>query len=293
MKTRSYEEYLKLVDANLVPQLSRIGDIPQRLKDAMCYSLQAGGKRIRPVLLLAACEMAGESCEAAVPYACALEMIHTYSLIHDDLPAMDNDDLRRGQPTNHKVFGENIAILAGDGLLNAAAELMAGSAVKMGDLRGCRAMEIIMRHAGVTGMIAGQTEDVTSEGQPPYEDTVRYIHERKTADLLEAAVEAGLALAGAQEKEMAAGREYALHLGMAFQMTDDLLDVTGNEDKLGKSVGKDQEQNKMTWVALRGIDGTREDAHREILMAKEALASLPWDTGFFADFAESLQERKQ
>jgi geranylgeranyl diphosphate synthase type II len=288
-----FDEYRQMTEQALIPMLSSLGDIPSPLWEAMSYSLQGGGKRIRPVLLLASCDMAGGNLSAALPFACALEMIHTYSLIHDDLPAMDNDDLRRGQPTNHKVFGENIAILAGDGLLNAAAELMAGSAVKMGDLRGCRAMEIIMRHAGVTGMIAGQTEDVTSEGQPPYEDTVRYIHERKTADLLEAAVEAGLALAGAQEKEMAAGREYALHLGMAFQMTDDLLDVTGNEDKLGKSVGKDQEQNKMTWVALRGIDGTREDAHREILMAKEALASLPWDTGFFADFAESLQERKQ
>lgn len=288
-----FDEYRQMTEQALIPMLSSLGDIPSPLWEAMSYSLQGGGKRIRPVLLLASCDMAGGNLSAALPFACALEMIHTYSLIHDDLPAMDNDDLRRGQPTNHKVFGENIAILAGDGLLNAAAELMAGSAVKMGDLRGCRAMEIIMRHAGVTGMIAGQTEDVTSEGQPPYEDTVRYIHERKTADLLEAAVEAGLALAGAQEKEMAAGREYALHLGMAFQMTDDLLDVTGNEDKLGKSVGKDQEQNKMTWVALRGIDGTREDAHREILMAKEALASLPWDTCFFADFAESLQERKQ
>ena len=288
-----FDEYRRMTEQALIPMLSSLGDIPSPLWEAMSYSLQGGGKRIRPVLLLASCDMAGGNLSAALPFACALEMIHTYSLIHDDLPAMDNDDLRRGQPTNHKVFGENIAILAGDGLLNAAAELMAGSAVKMGDLRGCRAMEIIMRHAGVTGMIAGQTEDVTSEGQPPYEDTVRYIHERKTADLLEAAVEAGLALAGAQEKEMATGREYALHLGMAFQMTDDLLDVTGNEDKLGKTVGKDQEQNKMTWVALRGIDGTREDAHREILMAKEALASLPWDTGFFADFAESLQERKQ
>ena len=288
-----FDEYRRMTEQALIPMLSSLGDSPSPLWEAMSYSLQGGGKRIRPVLLLASCDMAGGNLSAALPFACALEMIHTYSLIHDDLPAMDNDDLRRGQPTNHKVFGENIAILAGDGLLNAAAELMAGSAVKMGDLRGCRAMEIIMRHAGVTGMIAGQTEDVTSEGQPPYEDTVRYIHERKTADLLEAAVEAGLALAGAQEKEMATGREYALHLGMAFQMTDDLLDVTGNEDKLGKSVGKDQEQNKMTWVALRGIDGTREDAHREILMAKEALASLPWDTGFFADFAESLQERKQ
>ena len=220
-------------------------------------------------------------------------MIHTYSLIHDDLPAMDNDDLRRGQPTNHKVFGENVAILAGDGLLNAAAELMAVSAVKMDDMRGIRAMEIIMRHAGVTGMIAGQSEDVTSEGQEPREDIVRYIHEHKTADLLEAAVEAGLALAGAEETEIAAGREYALHLGLAFQMTDDLLDVTGSADRLGKSTGKDQEQNKMTWVALKGVEGTAEDARREIVLAKEALNEMPGDTALFADFADSLLGRAQ
>ena len=229
----------------------------------------------------------------ALPFACALEMIHTYSLIHDDLPAMDNDDLRRGQPTNHKVFGENVAILAGDGLLNAAAELMAVSAVKMDDMRGIRAMEIIMRHAGVTGMIAGQSEDVTSEGQDPREDIVRYIHEHKTADLLEAAVEAGLAIAGADETEIAAGREYALHLGLAFQMTDDLLDVTGSADRLGKSTGKDQEQNKMTWVALKGVEGTAEDARREIVLAKEALNGMPGDTALFADLADSLLGRAQ
>ena len=290
---KTFNEYRRIIDEVLIPTLSSLGDIPSPLWEAMSYSLEAGGKRIRPALLLAACEMAGGDGETALPFACALEMIHTYSLIHDDLPAMDNDDLRRGQPTNHKVFGENVAILAGDGLLNAAAEVMAASAVKIGDLRGIRAMEIIMRHAGVTGMIAGQSEDVTSEGQEPKEDIVRYIHEHKTADLLEAAVEAGLALAGAGEDEIGAGREYALHIGLAFQMTDDLLDVTGSEDRMGKSTGKDQEQNKMTWVALKGVEGTAGDARKEIDLAKEALRALPWDTGFFAAFADSLWGRAQ
>ncbi len=290
---KTFSEFRKMTDEALIPMLSSLGDIPSPLWEAMSYSLEAGGKRIRPVLLLAACETAGGDSAEALPFACALEMIHTYSLIHDDLPAMDNDDLRRGQPTNHKVFGENVAILAGDGLLNAAAELMAASAVKMGDLRGIRAMEIIMRHAGVTGMIAGQSEDVTSEGQEPKEDIVRYIHEHKTADLLEAAVEAGLALAGAEDEEIAAGCDYALHLGLAFQMTDDLLDVTGSADRLGKSTGKDQEQNKMTWVALKGVEGTAEDADKEIKLAKEALEKLPWDTGIFAAFADSLRNRAQ
>ena len=290
---RTFKEYRQMTEEALIPMLSSLGDIPSPLWEAMSYSLEAGGKRIRPALLLAACETAGGDSSLALPFACALEMIHTYSLIHDDLPAMDNDDLRRGQPTNHKVFGENVAILAGDGLLNAAAELMAVSAVKMDDMRGIRAMEIIMRHAGVTGMIAGQSEDVTSEGQEPREDIVRYIHEHKTADLLEAAVEAGLALAGAEETEIAAGREYALHLGLAFQMTDDLLDVTGSADRLGKSTGKDQEQNKMTWVALKGVEGTVEDARREIALAKEALNEMPGDTALFADFADSLLGRAQ
>ena len=290
---RTFSEFRKMTEEALIPMLSSLGDIPSPLWEAMSYSLEAGGKRIRPVLLLAACEMAGGDPEEALPFACALEMIHTYSLIHDDLPAMDNDDLRRGQPTNHKVFGENVAILAGDGLLNAAAELMAAATVRMGDLRGIQAMEIIMRHAGVAGMIAGQSEDVTSEGQDPKEDIVRYIHEHKTADLLEAAVEAGLALAGAEDSAIDAGYDYALHLGLAFQMTDDLLDVTGSADRMGKSTGKDQEQNKMTWVALRGVEGTAEDADREIELAKEALKKLPWDTGFFAAFADSLRNRAQ
>ena len=290
---RTYDAYRKMTEEALLPMLASLGHIPSRLQEAMAYSLQAGGKRIRPVLLLAANEMAGGSAEDALPYACALEMIHTYSLIHDDLPAMDNDDLRRGRPTNHKVYGEDIAILAGDGLLNAAAELMASAAVKTDNLRGLHALEIIMRHAGVTGMIAGQAADVTSEGLEPDAERVRYIHEHKTADLLEAALEAGLALAGAQEAEIAAVREYALHLGLAFQMTDDLLDVKGTAETLGKHPGKDLEQDKMTWIALRGVEGTEEDARREAEKAQEALEALPWDTGFFAAFARSLVGRTE
>ena len=288
---RFYEAYRKMTERSLEPMLASLGPIPEKLLEAMNYSLQAGGKRVRPVLLLAACEMAGGSAEAAIPFACALEMIHTYSLIHDDLPAMDNDDLRRGKPTNHKVFGENMAILAGDGLLNAAAELMSGAAVKMGDLRGIRAMEIIMRHAGVTGMVAGQVMDVTSEGGKPKEELIRYIHSHKTADLLEAAVEAGLALAGADEEQIRAGHEYAYHLGMAFQMTDDLLDVKGSAEVMGKRTGQDE--NKMTWVSLKGIEQTEADARAEIEKAREALKRLPWDTGFFDSFAGSLPGRAQ
>ena len=290
---KTYEEYRACAERALGPMLESLGDIPDRLLEAMRYSLLAGGKRLRPVMLLAACDMAGGDENTALPFACAIEMIHTYSLIHDDLPAMDNDDLRRGKPTNHKVFGEDLAILAGDGLLNAAAELMARAALGMADTRGIRAMEIIMRHAGVTGMIAGQTRDVLSEGEMPREDLVSYIHSHKTADLLEAPMEAGLALAGADGTQIRAGYEYGYHLGLAFQMTDDLLDVTGDAALLGKNTGMDAELNKMTWVALRGVEGTARDAAEQVELALKALEKLPWEHGFFTELAAGIATRRK
>ncbi len=288
---RTYEAYQQLIDKELIPQLETLGPVPEKLMEAMRYSLEAGGKRLRPVLMLASCEMAGGDVEQALPFACALEMIHTYSLIHDDLPAMDNDDLRRGRPTSHRKFGEALAILAGDGLLNGAAELMTGAALRFSDFRGLRATEIIMRHAGVTGMIAGQTLDVLSEGREPEKALVSYIHTHKTADLLEAAVEAGLVLAGAEERQLNAGREFALRLGLAFQITDDLLDVQGDAKALGKSTGKDAETGKLTWVALRGVEGAEKDAETETDKAEKALAQLPWDTSFLQQLARRLTGR--
>ena len=237
--------------------------------------------------------MAGGDTETALPFACAIEMIHTYSLIHDDLPAMDNDDLRRGKPTNHKVYGEGMAVLAGDGLLNAAAELMARAALQFTDNRGIRAMEIIMRHAGVTDMIAGQTADLISEGEEPREELLTYIHSHKTADLLEAPMEAGLILAGADEETCRLGRDYGYHLGLAFQMTDDLLDVTGDAALLGKNTGMDAALNKMTWVALRGVEGTAKDAEEQVALAEKALESLPWNTDFFSELAQSVITRNK
>ena len=288
---KHYDEYRIRVEHALGPMLESLGEIPDRLLEAMKYSLEAGGKRLRPVILLAACEMAGGDQETAMPFACAIEMIHTYSLIHDDLPAMDNDDLRRGKPTSHKVFGEDLAILAGDGLLNAAAELMSRAALRMADSRGIRAMEIIMRHAGVTGMIAGQTRDVLSEGETPREDLVAYIHSHKTADLLEAPMEAGLALAGADETQIRAGCAYGYHLGLAFQMTDDLLDVKGDAALMGKNTGVDSALNKMTWVALRGVEGTEKDAAEQVELAVKALGSLPWEHTFFEELVRGVITR--
>lgn len=290
---RSADGYLSLIEAALPEQLASLGEIPEPLHKAMAYSLEAGGKRLRPMLLLASCEMAGGSVEEAMPFACALEMIHTYSLIHDDLPAMDNDDLRRGKPTNHKMFGEAMAILAGDGLLSAAGELMLHAAVGMRDLRGARAAEAILRRAGVTGMVAGQTMDVTGEGGEPTAEKVVYIHLHKTADLITAPVEAGLLLAGASEEQVKAGVAYGQHLGVAFQIVDDVLDVRGDTAVLGKTAGKDAAQGKLTWVAVRGLEGAREDARDQVALAVKALDSMNMDINFLKTLAQSTLNRVQ
>ena len=289
---RSYAEYQALVESALVPALESLGPIPQRLREAMAYSLEAGGKRLRPVLLLAACECIGGNIEEALPFACALEMIHTYSLIHDDLPAMDNDDLRRGRPTNHKAYGEAVAILAGDGLLSAAMELMLRAAGEMDSLRGVRAAHCIARRCGISGMVAGQTVDVTEEGTEPTEEKVRYIHLHKTADLLTAPMEAGFHLACAKPEYIEAAVTYGQNLGLAFQMVDDLLDVEGSEAALGKKTGVDAALGKLTWVALRGTEGTRDDAARAITEAVEAIRCVPRDMRFFTDLADGLLTRK-
>lgn len=290
---RTYTEYQRLVEDSLTAQLASLGYIPEKLFEAMDYSLTAGGKRLRPVLLLASCDTANGNLDEALPFACALEMIHTYSLIHDDLPAMDNDDLRRGRPTNHKVFGEGMAILAGDGLLSAAMELMLRAAVKMGDLRGVRAAEAIARRAGVTGMVAGQVMDVTGEGSTPTLEKVDYIHRHKTADLLAAPIEAGFILAGADDATVAAGCEFGVNLGLAFQMVDDLLDVEGDAAILGKTPGKDAAEGKLTWVAVKGVDQTRLDAAAAVEKAVSALNAISGDTNFLKTLAQTTLNRVQ
>ena len=290
---KTYAEYQQMVEGALSAQLASLGYIPAKLFEAMDYSLSAGGKRLRPVLLLAACDTLGGNLDEALPFACALEMIHTYSLIHDDLPAMDNDDLRRGRPTNHKVYGEGMAILAGDGLLSAAMELMLRSAVRMGDMRGVRAAEAIARRAGVTGMVAGQVMDVTGEGSEPTLEKVDYIHRHKTADLLTAPIEAGFILAGADDAAVAAGCEYGVNLGLAFQMVDDLLDVEGDAATLGKTPGKDAAEGKLTWVAVKGIEQTRADAEAAVMQAVAALEGVNGETNFLKTLAQSTINRVQ
>ena len=268
------------------------GEVPQPLRSAMRYSLLLPGKRIRPVLLLAAYHLVREDWESALPFACALEMIHTYSLIHDDLPAMDNDALRRGKPTNHIVFGENMAILAGDGLLNLAYETMLSAPVAderpAAALRAAR--EIALR-AGVRGMIAGQTLDVKLEGHAPTAESVGYIHLHKTADLLTAPLTAGLTLAGATGKQLEAGRTYGRQIGLAFQIVDDLLDLEGDAAVLGKETGMDAQRGKMTWPAVYGVEQSHADAHEAVRLAVEALAVFGPKAEFLCGLAKQTLVR--
>ena len=229
-------------------------DFPPVIFEAMRYSLLAGGKRLRPMMVLAACEAVGGKKEDALPFACALEMIHTYSLIHDDLPAMDNDDYRRGRLTNHKVFGEDMAILAGDGLLHHAMETMADACVKNPTPQTTGAMKAIAHGAGVEGMLVGQVVDVFMEGKPLDIETLDFIHLHKTAAMIRGALQAGAICGGADEKTVATFALAGEKIGIAFQILDDILDVTSTTEQLGKPVHSDEKNEKTTYVTLLGIE---------------------------------------
>lgn len=280
-----YEGFKNAVEEALIKRMDAC-QAPEPLCGAMRYSLLAGGKRIRPVLLLAACDMAGGHTAEAMPYAESIEMIHTYSLIHDDLPAMDDDDLRRGKPTNHKVYGEGMALLAGDGLLSLAFETMLQSA-KTGPH--IHAMHYIAKAAGVTGMVAGQCADMTDREADA--ETLSYIHYHKTADLFIGAVTAGLAIAKADETCLLAGKTYALSLGLAFQIMDDLLDITGNAKLLGKQTGMDEKRGKLTWPGLYGIDASMREVEKQRCLALDALAAFHEKAAFCRDLVDMLCQR--
>ncbi len=277
--------------AEVLSQTPADGVIPEPLCSAMRYSLLLPGKRLRPMLLLAAYHLLAEDFTAALPYAIALEMIHTYSLIHDDLPAMDDDHLRRGKPTNHLVFGENIAILAGDGLYSLAMETMLEAALQSGHPHALQAIAEIAVCAGVRGMIAGQTLDVKLEGTQPRKDMVHYIQRHKTGDLLTAPLTAGLMLAGADEAMLAAGRSYGKALGNAFQIVDDLLDLQGDATILGKQTGMDLQRGKMTWPAVYGQEVSRREADRLVTEAKDALAPFGQRAEFLRILADTMVTR--
>ena len=262
-----------LVDAALDEALPAEATYPPVIFQAVRYSLFAGGKRLRPILCLAAAEAVGGDYRAVLPVACALEMIHTYSLIHDDLPAMDDDDLRRGRPTSHKVFGEALAILAGDALLTEAFAQM--SAVdRMPQIppdRLLRAVQDIARAAGFWGMVGGQVMDIQSETVTADEETLLYIHTRKTGAMIVASVRAGAMLAGAETVEIEALATYGRHVGLAFQIADDILNVEGDRAALGKGTGSDAIRGKLTFPQLMGLDASRT---RMVDLVGQALAAI-------------------
>jgi geranylgeranyl diphosphate synthase type II len=248
---------------------------PDTIYESMRYSLLAGGKRLRPILCLATCEMTGGTIEMAMPTACALEMIHTMSLIHDDLPAMDNDDYRRGKLTNHKVYGEDIAILAGDGLLALAFEHVANSTQNVPTERVLQVIARLGRALGAAGLVGGQVVDLQSEGKPDISlETLNFIHNHKTAALLEACVACGGVLTGVSSEDMQRLSRYAQNIGLAFQIIDDILDITATREQLGKTAGKDQQANKVTYPKLWGLEESRTKAEQLIEAACVELDSF-------------------
>ena len=298
----AYGRYVGMIEetiGTLLPQTAvecpADGEIPAYLCETMRYSLLAGGKRVRPVLLLAACEMLGGALEQARVPAAALEMIHTYSLIHDDLPGMDDDDYRRGRLTNHKVYGVGHAILAGDGLLNYAYEcLMKNALAYPQNLMGhVRAADVIARRAGVSGMIAGQSIDLLSEHMEPEAQRLCYIHAHKTADLLTAPLLAAGCIAGADGAQMEALSRFGACVGLAFQIDDDLLDVEGDAQEMGKQTGMDAQRGNMTWPALFGVAQSRARSQELWSQAEDALGSFGERAWFLRAFAETLRNRKK
>lgn len=270
------------------------GDIPALVNNAMRYSLTAGGKRLRPAMLMACADMLGGDASLALEFGCAVEMIHTYSLIHDDLPGMDNDTLRRGRPTNHVVFGVGQAILAGDGLLNLAFETMLQAAFSAeGDHKGyLRAIGEIAKGAGSRGMVGGQCLDLYCEHEGIVgQNELEYIHINKTARMFIHPLRAAAIISGASEDEIAALTEYGRAFGVLFQATDDILDVVGDSGSLGKSIGKDAEQGKLTCISVYGLEGTRALVEKERLCAIKSLEIFGEEANFFRRLVDDMAVR--
>ncbi len=289
------DEYAALIDRKLNEYLPQQDLMYADLINAMRYSLLGGGKRIRPILVLEFCRICGGDDKAALPFACAIEMIHTYSLIHDDLPCMDNDDMRRGRPSNHKVFGEDTALLAGDALLTMAFETMLSEdAVQFaGAQRAAKAAGILSRAAGTHGMVGGQVIDLMSEGKTISMETLKTMDEYKTGALVVAAAKMGCVLAGADDKQIDAAENYAKSVGLAFQIVDDILDVTSDTETLGKPVGSDSENDKCTYVSFIGLDSAKKAVDDLTSTAVEALDRFGSGAEYLVQFAKELALRKK
>ncbi len=272
-----------MTEARLRELLPSEQSYPEVIHEAMAYSVFAGGKRFRPVLCMAACEAVCGSGAPALDAACALECIHTYSLIHDDLPGMDNDDYRRGKLTNHKVFGEGMAILAGDALLTYAFEILANMANENNSLQIVQIIQEAAKASGEAGMIGGQVVDILSEQKEPSLELLQYIHSHKTGALIAASVRIGAILGGADDTQLAALTVYAEQLGLAFQITDDILDVIGDADKIGKPVGSDEKNQKATYPLLFGLDRSKQMANDAVEASIAALEP-------FGDNADMLKQ---
>ncbi|KGA97897.1 farnesyl-diphosphate synthase [Alkalihalobacillus alcalophilus ATCC 27647 = CGMCC 1.3604] len=286
---QAFIEETKFVIDEKLPQSIRALNAPASLKDAMIYSLEAGGKRIRPLLLLATLKGFDKSFETGYELACAIEMIHTYSLIHDDLPAMDDDDLRRGKPTNHKVFGEATAILAGDALLTHSFERIASS--QLAPEKVVRLIKELAIAAGPVGMIGGQVADMEGEERALTLEELTYIHNHKTGDLLTYSIVAGAIIADASEEDVERLRHFARELGLLFQIKDDLLDVEGEQELIGKPLGSDVGNNKSTYPSLLGLNETKEVLNAHYDVALESLHKVSMNTNLLESLADYIKNR--
>ena len=286
-----WKKRIRLIEDEILLELNRTNTIDNTLMDAMKYSLMSGGKRVRPILLMAAADAVNGSGDKFITTASAIEMIHTYSLIHDDLPAMDNDDYRRGKLTNHKVYGEAMAILAGDALLTLAFEVMLRQ-------RGVSHASILFvvgevsQAIGVAGMVGGQAIDILSEGKKINMETLKKMHLGKTGALFRAAIKSGAILAGASSKQLQALGNYADNFGLVFQITDDILDVVGDEDTVGKPIGSDERNQKSTYVTLTSLEEAKRLANEAKDEAIENLSIFGTEADFLRELVEFLLTRK-
>lgn len=288
-------EKIDFIEDKLVPALEQQG-VPSSLYESMKYSLMAGGKRLRPMLVLAVLEALDKPIERGIPFAVALEMIHTYSLIHDDLPAMDDDDLRRGKPTNHKVFGEATAILAGDALLTRAFSYIAEQYGERADVSAKTTVSLIAelgKRAGATGMVGGQLADIEGETKKLDLEQLEFIHRHKTGDLLIAALRGGGYLAEATEAQMDALTRYGVCIGLAFQIKDDILNVEGDAAELGKAVGSDADRQKATYPSLLGLAESKERLVALIDEARAALVDAGIEHSALSPLADYVRDRKK
>jgi len=291
-KTQIKEEQVVVNEYLKTYFLDNDNKFEEHLADAMRYSYLIGGKRIRPIIMRQVCQAVGGRVDDVIEHSAAIEMIHTYSLIHDDLPAMDDDALRRGQPTNHIKYGEAIAILAGDGLLNYAFELMLDKSLVTGEQKYIQATKILADAAGRKGMIGGQVADIQSEGQAVDADVLSYIHSKKTGALLRAAVMMGGVIGGADDQTLGLLKEYGENLGLAFQIRDDILDVLGDEATLGKPIGSDEKNDKLTYVSMYGLEASQKKLKDLTEKSVELLEDIHGDTSFLEGLSMYLSIRQ-